>query len=100
MIATMSIQFSLDVELSCGIPRGVVANVLYYDFVVSEFELQSRYFVFRLILLRNVMKPLTVPLAMGQIVLLLFFYKNGFGIELHRKVDMPSNKETKPNQTK
>ena len=36
---------------------------------------------------------------MGYIVPLLF-YNVSFGIELPTKVDMPLNKETKPNQTK
>ena len=30
---------------------------------------------------------------MGLIVSLLLFYKNGFGIEGHTKVDVPLNKE-------
>ena len=29
-------------------------------------------------------------------LLLLFFYKDGFGIKLSTKVDIPLNKETKP----
>ena len=37
---------------------------------------------------------------MGWIVLQQFFYKNGFCIKWNKKVDMPSNKETKANQTK
>ena len=37
---------------------------------------------------------------MDLIVPLLFFNKYGFGIESPTKVDMPLNKETKPNQTK
>ena len=39
------------------------------------------------------MKPF-IPLAIDSIVLLLLFYKDGFGITM--KVDMPLNKETKP----
>ena len=37
---------------------------------------------------------LDIPLVMGWIVPLLFFYKDGFGIKLPSKVDMPLNKET------
>ena len=44
------------------------------------------------------MNPLILP-AMGQIVPLLFFYENGIGIKYPTKIDMPLNKETKPNQT-
>ena len=39
------------------------------------------------------MNPLTFP-AMGQIVLLLFFLKDGDGIIQPKKVDMPLNKQT------
>ena len=42
------------------------------------------------------MYPL-IPLAMGSIVSLLFFYKDGFEIKYTTKVDMPLNKETEPN---
>ena len=49
--------------------------------VVSEFELQSRYFVhFRANTLGKGMNPIILP-AMGWIVPLLFFYKDGFGIK-------------------
>ena len=34
---------------------------------------------------------------MSCIVLLLFFYKDGFGIKYPIKIDVPLNKETKPN---
>ena len=34
--------------------------------------------------------------AKGYIVSLLFFYKDGFGIKLTMKADMPLNKETNP----
>ena len=53
---------------------GVVANVLDCDIEVSEFKLQSRYFVhFRTNNLGKSMNPLISPA-------LLFFYKDGFGI--------------------
>ena len=49
--------------------------------VVSEFELQSHYYVhFRTNTLWKVMNPLILP-AMGYIVPLLFIYKDGFGIK-------------------
>ena len=38
----------------------------------------------------NIISP-----AIGWIVPLLFFYKDGFGIKSPIKVDMPLNKETK-----
>ena len=66
--------------------------------VVSEFVLQSRYYVhFRVNTLEKGMNPLILP-AMGWIVPLMFFSENSFGIKQPTKVDMPLNKETKPNQ--
>ena len=47
-------------------PRGVVANVLQCDIVVSEYELQSRYYVH---FYANIF-------GKG-----MFFYKNCFGIK-------------------
>ena len=43
------------------------------------------------------MNPLILS-SMCQIVPLLFFYKDGVGIKLPQKVDMPLKKETKENQ--
>ena len=54
--------------------------------VVREFELQSRYYVH---FQANTFILLIVPL--------LFFEENGFGIKWPTTVDMPLNKETKPN---
>ena len=49
--------------------------------VVSEFVLQSRYYIhFRANTLGKGMNPLILP-AMGLIVPLLFFKENGFGIK-------------------
>ena len=36
--------------------------------------------------------------GMNPLIPLLFFSKDGFSIKLSGKVDMPLNKETKPNQ--
>ena len=38
--------------------------------------------------------------VVGYIVPPRFLYEEGFAIEYQTKVDMPLNKETKPNQTK
>ena len=57
---------------------GIVAYVLDWDTVVSEFELQSCYDVhFRTNALWKGMKPFIV-LAMGQIVSHLLFCNDGF----------------------
>ena len=49
--------------------------------VVTEFVLQSRYYVhFRENTLGKGMDPLTLP-AMDQIIPPLFFYENGFGFK-------------------
>ena len=47
------------------------------EFVVSGFEVQLRYYVrFWTITLEKAMNPLILP-AMGKIVSMLFFYKDG-----------------------
>ena len=58
-----------------------VASVLNYDIVVSGFELESYIYVnFRKNTLENILSPF-IPLSLEWIVSLLFFYKDGFGIE-------------------
>ena len=47
----------------------------------------------------KVSNPLILPII-GSIEMLQSFYKNGFGIRRHTKVDMPLNKESKSNQSK
>ena len=53
-----------------------MANVLDFGLEVSEFELQSCYCVHFLKVINLLISP-----AMGQIVSLLFFYKDGFNIK-------------------
>ena len=61
--------------------HSVMANVLYTDIVVSEFELWSRYYIhFWISALEKGMKSL-IPPAIVYIVLLLFFSKDIFGIK-------------------
>ena len=61
-----------------GWPRGVMVKAM--DSVISEFELQPRYYVhFRTNTLGKGMNPLILP-DMGWIVPLLFFQENGFSI--------------------
>ena len=69
--------------------RSVVANVQSCDIVVIEFELRSCYYF------HFSTNPLS-SLAIGWIVPLLFFYKGSIGIRQPSKVDMPLNKEIKP----
>ena len=60
---------------------GVMVKALDSGIVVNEFVLQSRNYVhFRANTLGKGMNPLILP-AMGQIVQLRFFMKNGFGIK-------------------
>ena len=62
-----------------GCPRGVIVKAIDPGIVVSTFVLQLGYYIhFRANTLGNGMNPL-ILLAMGQIVPLLFFLKNGFG---------------------
>ena len=73
--------------------------MLDYNIGVSKFEIQSRYYIhFQMNTLGKDMNIFISPptLAIGQIVPLLFF-KDGFGIEYHAKVDMPLDQR---NQTK
>ena len=64
-----------------GCPRGVMVKAMDCGIVVSEFVLQSRYYVhFRANTLGKGMNPLILP-SLGQIVPLLFFSENGFGIK-------------------
>ena len=58
-----------------------MANVLDFDIVVCEFELQSSYYVyFQTNTFGEGMNPLTPP-AMSLIVPLLSFYNDGFVIK-------------------
>ena len=60
---------------------GVVANVLYCDIVVSEFELQSHANVHFLIDILGKGMNLLMPPVICWIVSLLFFFKDDFGIK-------------------
>ena len=71
------------------------------DILVSEFKLQSRYNVhFRINTLRKDINYTKFTLVMGWILLLLFLYKDGFGIKYSLDVDMPLKKETKSKKMK
>ena len=79
----------LALRLFRGCPRGVMVKAMDCGIVVSEFVLQSRYYVyFRANTLGKGMNPLILP-TMGQIVQRLFYLENGFGIKYPTKVDMP-----------
>ena len=79
---------------------GIVTIVLDYILKVSSFEIQSCFLGhFLTNTLRKSINPFISP-GRGLILLLLQCYKVGFCIKLYKKVDMPLNKETKPNQTK
>ena len=78
--------------------RGVVANLLDYDIIVSKFELQSsQYIHFRTNTLGSILNPL-IPSDMDLIVSLLCFYMDGLGIEESTMVDKLLNKENKYNR--
>ena len=60
---------------------GVMGDLLDYSPEISLVEHQSRYYVHLLTNnLGKVMNPI-IPLAVGEIAPLLFFYKDGFGIK-------------------
>ena len=83
-----------------GCSCGVMVKAMDCRIVVSEFVFQSRYYVH---LWANThgkdMNHLIVP-AMSYIVPLLFFSENSFDIKLPIRVDVPLNKESKPNGEK
>ena len=58
-----------------------LANLLICDIVVSEFDLQSRYCAY--FWTNAILKGMNrfILTAMSQVVPLLFFYKDGFGIK-------------------
>ena len=61
--------------------RGLLADIMDYKILVNEFELQSHYYVhFRTSALGKGINLFIHP-SMGQIVLLLSFYKSVFGIK-------------------
>ena len=71
-----------------------MGKVLDSGLEVNQLELQSCYYVhFR----REIYKSPYVP-AIGLIVPLLFFSKDGFAIKWPTTVDMPLNKEIQPNK--
>ena len=62
-------------------PRGIMVKAMDCRIVISEFELKSRYYVhFRTNTLGKGMNPLILP-VMGEILTLLFFSKDSFGIK-------------------
>ena len=72
----------------------MAAKVMDCDTLVSEFELQSCYYVhFRTSALGRVMNPFISP-TIGY-VRLLFSNKNVLGIKFLTKLYMPLNKQTK-----
>ena len=79
-------------------PCGVMVKAMDCRIVVSEFELQSCYYVhFQTNTLGKDMNLLILQ-AIGQIIPLLFFSKDGIGIKWPTKVDMPL-KQRNQNQT-
>ena len=80
-----------------GSPRGVGANVVDCHTVESEFELQVRYYVhFRTNTLRKNMNSL-IPTSSYVLNSTTTVNNIDFYIRLSLKVDMPLNKECKPN---
>ena len=69
----MTIRKKKKKKLMPGYPRSVMVKALDCRIVVSEFELQSRYYVhFQKNTLEESMNPL-ILIAMGKIVPVLFF---------------------------
>ena len=80
-------MFTQNLPGSC--PYGIDSDMLDCVIAVSEFRLQSCYYVhFWTNTIGKGMNSLLFP-AVGLRVTLLFFYKDGLGIELPKMVDMP-----------
>ena len=62
-------------------PRGLVANVLDCNIVGNDFEFLSRYYVHFWAHTFREGRNFLITSAMGKIVSLLSFYKDGFGIK-------------------
>ena len=75
-----------------------MTDMLNCNIVVSELELHLQYNV--PLWFNTLGKGMNsfIPQAMSSLVLLLFFLKDGFCIKYSTNLDMPSNKEIKPNQ--
>ena len=78
-------------------PHSAMANLLDCGHKVSKFKLQLCYYAYFLTHTFGKGMNSLISSAMGWIELLLFFYKDGFGIIYPMKFNMPLNKET--NQT-
>ena len=64
-----------------GCPRSLMVKAMDWGIVVGEFVLKLHYYVhFRTNTLGKGMNPLSLQ-AVGQLVPLLFFLENGFGIK-------------------
>ena len=72
-----------------------MAKVLNYDLLVNDFEFHSDYYVqFRTNTLGKRTNSLVSPI-MTEIVTIVFFYKDSFGVSKPTKVVMSLNKENK-----
>ena len=76
-------------------PRVVMVKAMGGGIRVSEFELQSRCFQFRTNTLGKGVNPFILS-TMGQIVSLLFFKKDGFGIKFIQDMPLKQRNQTKP----
>ena len=64
-----------------GSPHCAMVKVLNRCLEISEFKLQSRYYIYFWTNTLGKSMNLVIPLVMSYIELLLFFYKDGFGIK-------------------
>ena len=77
-----------------------MASVLDCNIAESKFKLQLHFYIhFWTNILEKSMDSLSSHPSYG-LVPLLFFYKDDFGIKLFMNLDMPLNKEAKPNINK
>ena len=72
-----------------------VANALDWRILVSEFEPHLHCYVYFLINTNSKGMNALIPPALGFIVSVLFFFRDGFDVKQPQKVDILVNKETK-----
>ena len=86
--------YSVPYNSFCRCPRVVLVKTMDSGIVVSDFELQScYYFYFKTNTLVKGLNLHIIP-AMGFIISLLFFYKDGFGVKYPTQFDMSLNNLT------
>ena len=98
---SLSLYIYIYIYIAVGIAQGkrspyaIMTNMVGCNIVINEFKVEP---LGSLLDLWEKYEPTYTP-NYGLIVLLLFFYKNDFGIKETTKINMSLNKETKLNHS-